>query len=242
LRWSKPAQNPRRWETTPGTRRVRPTYRRRTEGVIRLGKISGAILDALDREGRGLTLSELCEILKHKRPRDLRNRQIARLVERGIVEFDGETVRLVEDWQTALERERERSGEIRDRERDRRKYHRQREAYRRRHETPADPLPDDDPERAERRKQRKEERERFDSSPASLIKLSPLAQEIAAYLEKNPRDADQPPGWIGATLWTFDLYAGKPTPAECKAAVEELGGEAYRRELMERSRAERRAS
>jgi len=243
LRWSKPAQNPRRWETTPGTRRVRPTYRRPREGVIRLGKIAGAILDALDREGRPLTLPELCGILKHKRPRDLRNRQVARLVERGIVEFDGETVRLVDDWQTALERERERSGEIGDRERDRRKYRRQREAFRRRHETPASPLPDDDPERAERRRQRREERERFEASTASIIRLSPLAQAIAAYLEKTPRDADQPPGWIGSTLWAYGLYAGKPTPAESKAAIEELGGEAYRRELMGRWRiAQREAS
>jgi hypothetical protein len=41
------------------------------------------------------------------------------------------------------------------------------------------------------------------------------------------RDARQPAGWIGSTLWTYELFDGKPTPAEAKAAIEELGGAAY---------------
>jgi hypothetical protein len=59
------------------------------------------------------------------------------------------------------------------------------------------------------------------------LPLSPLAAAIRDYLDRHPRDACQPAGWIGSTLWTYELFDGKPTPAEARAAIEELGGAAY---------------
>ncbi len=50
---------------------------------------------------------------------------------------------------------------------------------------------------------------------------------VRGYLDKHPRDARQPAGWIGSTLWALELFDSKPTPAETKAAIEELGGSAY---------------
>ncbi len=66
--------------------------------------------------------------------------------------------------------------------------------------------------------------------------VSPLAAAVRDYLERNPHDARQPPGWIGTTLWAFELCPGKPTAAFVSTAVEELGGEAYLRELLGRAR------
>jgi putative DNA primase/helicase len=67
--------------------------------------------------------------------------------------------------------------------------------------------------------------------------LSPLAEAIDAYLERNPRDAHQRPGWISATLWAYDLYPGRAASQDIEAAIEELGGEAYRRSLLSRGSA-----
>jgi hypothetical protein len=52
--------------------------------------------------------------------------------------------------------------------------------------------------------------------------LSPLAVAVRDYLERFPRDAHQPAGWIANTLWCYDLYPGKPTRHEVAAALEEL--------------------
>ncbi len=54
--------------------------------------------------------------------------------------------------------------------------------------------------------------------------VSALAAAIRDYLDRNPHDACEPPGWIGATLWAYDLFPGKPTREEVRAAIEELGG------------------
>lgn len=74
------------------------------------------------------------------------------------------------------------------------------------------------------------------SAGASGETLSDLARAIERYLDRSPRDAIQSPGWIGRTLWAFELYPGKPTPREVAAAIEELGGERYLRDLIERVR------
>ena len=52
--------------------------------------------------------------------------------------------------------------------------------------------------------------------------LSPLAQAMRRYLDRNPRHREQHPTWIGLTLWAYDLYPGKPTPEESKAAMHEI--------------------
>lgn len=67
-------------------------------------------------------------------------------------------------------------------------------------------------------------------------RLSLLAVAIRAYLDDNPHDASQPAGWLANTLWTFDLYPHKASPADAKEAIAELGGEAYLREHLERAR------
>ena len=52
--------------------------------------------------------------------------------------------------------------------------------------------------------------------------VSPLAQAMRRYLERNPQHWGEAPSWIGLTLWAYDLYPGKPTPEESKAAMREL--------------------
>jgi DNA-binding MarR family transcriptional regulator len=232
LRWSKPVP------ATPVSER---------ETILRLGKVAGAIIDALDRAGGALTLSELAELLQRKRPRDLRARQIARLVERGICTFDGETVALVENWEDALRREREVTQEIADYERDKAKYEREKDAYRRRHETQEEEAPR--PGDTRRRRERMAEEEAFwrwfaPSAGASGETVSDLARAIDRYLDRNPRDATRSASWFGRTLWAYELYPGPPASAsECRRAIEELGGERYLRDLIERVRmSDRRAA
>ncbi len=97
----------------------------------------------------------------------------------------------------------------------------QREAFRNRHKHPADPSPteaDMDAAREERERRYRADMER---------PVSPLAEAMRAYLERNPHNAAEPAGWIGTTLWVYQLYDGKPTPSESKAALAELGGNQF---------------
>lgn len=50
-----------------------------------------------------------------------------------------------------------------------------------------------------------------------------LVAAVRSYLYRNPDRVSEPPGWIGNTLWGFNLYPGKPTPQEVAAALRELG-------------------
>jgi hypothetical protein len=52
--------------------------------------------------------------------------------------------------------------------------------------------------------------------------LSPLAQAVRDYLERNPHDAQEPAGWIANTLWCLDLVSGKPTREEVLTALAEI--------------------
>jgi Domain of unknown function (DUF3854) len=90
------------------------------EGVQRLGKRRGHLLDALDSAGGTLTLRELGAITG-RRPRDLVRRKKTEkgreglLVwpERaGIVDIDGDTVSLAPEWLDRLETERELGEEV----------------------------------------------------------------------------------------------------------------------------------
>lgn len=65
-----------------------------------------------------------------------------------------------------------------------------------------------------------------------LPPLSPLAAAVRDYLDCRPWDARQPAGWIGSTLWAYELFDGRPTPAETRAAIEELGGVRYLERLL----------
>jgi DNA-binding transcriptional ArsR family regulator len=127
LRWSSPGRKGRRG-VVAGTRRVRlsiaPTDR---PTVKRLGKIRGALLDALDVAGGHATIAEMGEALHRANPRDLvrfkvsekgHDGPVVMLLEAGIVEWvsDVETrrevLRLAPNWLQRLEEARELGKEI----------------------------------------------------------------------------------------------------------------------------------
>jgi len=135
LRWSRPKYTPRRGLVS-GTRRVRnskPLPPR--DRIERLGKIRGAVVDALVGEGGTLTLAELCEVLHRKRTRDVRRRVLPKLEDAGVIEVEGDTVHLTADWSERLEAARRIGEELeadelaeRDRKRKSRAYHSRHEA------------------------------------------------------------------------------------------------------------------
>jgi Domain of unknown function (DUF3854) len=112
LRWPRPKFTPRRGLVS-GTRRVRnskPLPPR--DRIERLGKIRGAVVDALEIAGGTLTLAELCEALHHKRPRDVRRRILPMLVDAGIVEVEGHVLYLAANWSERLQAARVAGGEL----------------------------------------------------------------------------------------------------------------------------------
>jgi len=223
-------------------------HERRTYWPIkRLGKIRGAVVDALVAAGGTLTLEELREVLRKTRARDLVRRAssahgkgrdgiLVMLEDVGIITVEGGVVALDADWSGALERERELAGELEAERLQAGDYARDREAFRNRHEAEPDRAPTEaemDATREGRRRRREDALEERRRRP-----VSPLAAAIRDYLERNPHDADKPAGWLGSTLWAFDLYPASPAPRESQAAVEELGGDGYRAVLLrERRRA-----
>jgi hypothetical protein len=112
LRWSRPKFTPRRGFVS-GTRKVReskpPAPRERVE---RLGKIRGAVVDALVGAGGTLTLQELCEVLHRKRPRDVRRRILPMLEEAAIIETVDDVITLAADWTARLDDARKAGGEL----------------------------------------------------------------------------------------------------------------------------------
>jgi len=228
-----------------GTRKVRESKPRAPQDRIeRLGKIRGAVVDVLDSAAGGtLSITELYGRLypekssgdrKRWRPRDLRRRTLPMLEAAGIIVVEGDEVRLADDWFNRLRDSRELGGEIEREEIEREKHRREQKAFRRRGESRPDhhyanvgadghvkDLCPVDVESEERPPE---------------PEVSTLAVAVRGYLDRNPHDACQPSGWIGTTLWAYDLYPGKPTPAEIRVAVDELGGEAYLRENLERAR------
>src|SRR5829696_190209 len=145
LRWSSPGYKPRRG-TVSGTRRVRqgPPPEPRP-AVKRLGKIRGAVVDALVVAGGSCTLFELCAILHRKRPRDLVRRKkspkgrdglLVWLEDAGILTVDGDVVTLAETWLERLEEARKLGGEVEADELAVTRLDIKRKAYHRRHEEP----------------------------------------------------------------------------------------------------------
>jgi hypothetical protein len=209
---------------------IAPRLRWSAPGNLRLGKSCEAVIDYLEQLGDSASLEELADLMHVSRLRDFRRRVIDRLQERGVVECSENRVLLVGDWLEVLNREREKSGEIAAYRRDLERFNRQREGYANRnknkpdHHTanhqrdgwiadldPVDPAPAESPPEPE---------------------VSELARVIREYLDRRPHDVDQPPGWLGTTLWAYDLRPDKATASEVQAAIEELGGERYRRERI----------
>jgi hypothetical protein len=107
------------------------------EGVKRMGKRRGHLLDALDCAGGTLTLQELGAITG-RRPWDLVRRKMTErgregllvwLERAGIVVIDGDTVSLAPDWLDRLETERELGEEVEMAEIAERRYERKRVDY-----------------------------------------------------------------------------------------------------------------
>ena len=257
LRWSDPGRKARRGLIKRSTR-VRETRVPARPPRKRLGKIRGAVIDALDAAGGELPLRDLYDVLKpaprapgKRRPRDLRRRQLPMLEAAGIItvyETDsGLVVSLADNWTEALRIAREIGGEIEAEELAREKFARQRRAYRTRNDVKpdrhwanagADGYVEDleGLEGVEGLHRDKELRgaELPPDGVAPGSALGTLAAAVRDYLDRNPQDACQPPGWIGTTLWAYGLFSGKSTPAEVRVALGELGGEAYLRGLLRR--------
>lgn len=112
LRWSRPKWKP--------TKKMIMEYRLRElsslpeprERIERLGKVRGAVVDALEASGGELSLGELCEVLHHGRPRDVRRRVLPMLEDAGIVGCEGDVVSLAGDWHERLAVARKTGGEL----------------------------------------------------------------------------------------------------------------------------------
>jgi hypothetical protein len=113
LRWSRPAYTPKKRGFAKGSCRVReskphePRYR-----IERLGKVRGAIVDALEVAGGELTLGGLCEVLHRKRARDVRRRVLPMLEGDGVIRCEGDVVMLASDWRERLYAARKLAGEL----------------------------------------------------------------------------------------------------------------------------------
>ena len=129
LMWSSPKFTPKRG-TVSGTRKVReskpPAPR---PAVARLGKVRGAVVDALDAAGGTATLQEIADALHRKRARDSRRRNLPWLEEAGILTVEGDTVTLADDWLDRLEEAREAGGELEAEELARKHYRDRSRAY-----------------------------------------------------------------------------------------------------------------
>jgi hypothetical protein len=135
LRWSRPKYTPRRGLIS-GTRRVRnskPLPPR--DRIERLGKIRGAVVDALEASAGALSLQDLAELLHRSRPRDLRRRVLPMLEDAGIIAAEGDTVRLTADWSEHLDDARRTGGELEADELAERRRKMASRAYHNRHET-----------------------------------------------------------------------------------------------------------
>jgi Bifunctional DNA primase/polymerase, N-terminal/Primase C terminal 1 (PriCT-1) len=182
LRWSAPSRKPRRG-LVRGTRRVRRGVRRPPRDLIkRLGKSAGAVVDTLEALGGELGLDDLYgrlypdkspEDKKRWRPRDLRRRVIARLEDAGVVEVSGSVVSLTPEWLEALNRDRERAGELEAHRRDMRAYNEQSEAYRNRHKVKPDRAPTEDEMQEHREATPQDRREAIKAAIARLFAEKP---------------------------------------------------------------------
>jgi hypothetical protein len=245
LRWSSPGRKAQRLRgVTPGTRRVRQTRRFHKDLTLkefrdyfpdrpyvkRLGPHRCAVLDSLEDAGGEITVHELCEVLHRSRPRDVKRRILPMLEEAGIIKVDGDVIRLASDWLARLEEERERKGEISHAEEQREDHRKQRERYRdylQTIESQPSQAGQDNVKRSRRLRHSHVQAQPPPDQPSEAT-LSPLAEAVRDYLDRHPRQARQPAGWIGVTLWADGLHPKLDNPpAETRSAIEELGGGAY---------------
>jgi Domain of unknown function (DUF3854) len=137
LRWSSPGRGRRKeFELVPGRPVVRSTGRPPKDAqevspyIKRLGPHRGAVCDVLEVAGGEMHLEDFCEETNRKRPRDVRRRILAPLEKAGVIELQGDVIRLARDWLGKLEAKRVSDGETEQAERQREKHHKDSERYR----------------------------------------------------------------------------------------------------------------
>jgi len=246
LRWSSLGYRPKRGRVR-GTRkpRVGPTASPRPPQK-RIGPGCNPVVDYLEKVGGAATLEDIADALGTRRARDLTRRRTAhpksrdglvtRLENIGVVKVEGNSVALLEQWLDALNDERACAGEIEDYKRDVKRYDDQRRAYRNRHKNKPEEHPANKPLPKDYFEGPVGNRNDVTVDSQTKPQLTSLAKAIRAYLERNPHDACQPPGWLGTTLWAYELHPDKLTPGEARTAIEELGGELYLRERLKAAR------
>jgi hypothetical protein len=137
LRWSSPGVRRREFELVPGRFVVRSTGARPRDEqedlspyIKRLGPHRRAVLDVLVANGGEVRLEALCKALLRKRPRDVRRRILGDLEEAGIIECEGDVVRLAREWRARLDEKREADGEIERAEKQAERHREQSKRYR----------------------------------------------------------------------------------------------------------------
>jgi len=166
---------------------------------------------------------------------------VAMLLDAGVVQWVSEVetrrevLRLTPNWLERLEGARELGGELESERLEWENRKRKSQAWRRREENTPDAHYANDPNADGHVEDLRLVEAKSEESPPEP-EVSKLARIIRAYLDRSPHDACQLPGWIGNTLWCLDLCAGKPTQAEVREAIDELGGEAYLRDHLRRAR------
>jgi hypothetical protein len=193
----------------------------------RLGPHRGAILDALQDAGGALHLKELCEVLHRKRPWDVRRRIIKPLEKAGIIECEGDVIRLAAEWSGRLEERREAGGEIKQAERQAKKHRTDGEKYRVFMEREKYGTPKASRDGIKRSHELRERRMREANAPSGTIAdlervpepAPALVDALRDYLTLNPREARQKPSWLAGTLWAYDRVTGKPTREAVEAAL-----------------------
>lgn len=212
LRWSSPGSKGRAG-VVKGTIQVRQARQKTRPPTKRLGKIRGAILDALEACGGSTTLRELCEILHRARPRDLRRRNLPMLEEAGIVAIDGDVVSLTENWLDRLEEVRELGREREAEELDCERYARERKAFRDPSRDKHDAAPSEE-----------EMRERRESAPRR--RREAIACSIARLFAERPEYRSRRVGQITCQLpWYLPADFprgpdGAPKDAEVEAILD----------------------
>jgi len=195
LRWSSPARKGRSGVVT-GTRRVRLSIAPKDRPAVkRLGKIRGAVLDALEAAGGASTVAEICEVLHRARPRDLKRRVLPMLEGAGIIVVDGDQVSLADNWPQRLEEARELGGEMQAEQRDYAHHRRRSEAFRRRLEVVPDPAPSEEEMRERRERRPLERREAIEAAVARLFAERPECRE-----RRTGQIVCQLPGYLPASF------------------------------------------
>ncbi len=193
----------------------------------RLGPHRGAILDALGDAGGELHIKELCEVLHRKRPWDVRRRIIKPLEKAGIIECEGDVIRLAAEWLGRLEERRDADGEVEQAARRADRHRTDSEKYRVFMEREKYGTPKASRDGVKRSHELRERRMREANAPSGTVaelervpEPEPaLVDALREYLTLNPREARQKPSWLGNTLWAYERVQGKPTPEAVAAAL-----------------------